>query len=191
MTDRDDEIPPSCVVIHEQPRTGVFVNARGQVVIRQDDYYHGDMWVVVSVEHVPALLAAIEATAQSPAAGFHPDEEKPELDLDEPEPVPKRPNDAPQSEPPFPWLSEAQIPQDRRERIRAALSAGGKSNRRIAHELNCSEATVRRVAATLTSSDRDSRRDSDATLGATLAPDAQDDAPPTHLFSPEKEGQAV
>jgi hypothetical protein len=181
VSERDDQIPPSYVVIHEQPATSVYVNPRGQVVIRQVDYYDGDMWVAVSVEHVPALLAAIERWAGSPEAGFRPLEDEP--DPEQPEATPDRTNDALQPEPAS-GLGNAQTPEATHERIRAALIAGGKSNRHVARELGCSEATVRRVAAKLTSSERDSRCDSHATPGATLAPDAHDDASPTHVLKP-------
>ena len=146
----------------------VFVNARGQIVVRQEDYFEGDMWIIVSAEHVPALIAALEAAAASPEAGFRQLEDEPELDL---EPAPERIEDVPQPEP-------IVDQPDRRELIRAALLAGDKSNRQIAAELNCSEATVRRVAATLGASDCDSQCDS----RATLAPDA----PLTHVFEKER-----
>ena len=73
-------------------------------------------------------------------------EEEPELDL---EPAPERIEDVPRPETIF------TPPPDRRELIRVALLAGGKSNRQIAAELNCSEATVRRAAATLTAAECD------------------------------------
>ncbi len=133
----DKPYRPQDVVIHEQPETAVFVNARGQIVVRQEDYFEGDMWIIVSAEHVPALIAALEAAAASPEAGFRQLEDEPELDL---EPAPERIEDVPQPEP-------IVDQPDRRELIRAALLAGDKSNRQIAAELNCSEATVRRVAA--------------------------------------------
>jgi hypothetical protein len=165
----NDEMPESTIVIHQQLKTGVFVNARGQIVIRQTDDFQDDQWVIISVEHVPALVAAIAAAAASPEAGFRQLEDEPELDLPEPEPQPK---------------TIYTPPPDRRELIIAALQAGGQSNREIARSLNCSEATVRRVAATLVRPGCDS--------GATLAPpDAADDASMTHLFSSEKEGQAA
>jgi hypothetical protein len=137
----DNPYRPQDVVIHEQPETGVFVNPRGQIIVRQNDYFEGD-----SAEHVLALIAAIRAAAASPEAGFRQLEEEPELDL---EPAPERIEDVPRPETIY------TPPPDRRELIRVALLAGGKSNRQIAAELNCSEATVRRAAATLTAAECD------------------------------------
>jgi Bacterial regulatory proteins, luxR family len=141
----DNPYRPQDVVIHEQPETAVFVNPRGQIVVRQNDYFEGD-----SAEHVLALNAAIKAAAASPEAGFRQLEEEPELEL---EPAPERIEDVPQPD-------QIVDQPDRRELIRAALLAGGKSNRQIAAELNCSEATVRRAAATLTAAECDSQCDS-------------------------------
>jgi hypothetical protein len=159
------------IVIHEQLETCVYVDRLGRVVINQPCHGYGDDTIIaICAEHVPALLRAIEAVL--PYAGFRNEEPEPDLFDDEPQP-----ESVPQPETIY------TPPPDRRELIRAALFAGGKSNRQIAADLNCSEATVRRVAATLLRLDRDA--------GATLAPpDAADDASMTPVFSSE-EGQAA
>lgn len=58
------------------------------------------------------------------------------------EPAPQPFEEAPQTEP---IIDQP----DRRELVGAALQTGGRSNREITRSLNCSEATVRRVATTL------------------------------------------
>jgi hypothetical protein len=176
MSERDDEFPLSSTVIHEQQRTAVYINTRGQVVIRQDDYYYGDMYVIVSVEHVPGLVAAIESAAKSPQAGFRPLEDEPEIDL---EPVAERVGDLPQSGSVIDW-------PDRRELIIAALTTGGKSNRHIARELGCGEATVRRIRQTLAAPPAAPPHKPTAPP----APHDASDAPIAHLFSTEKQGAA-
>jgi hypothetical protein len=173
VSESDDEIPASSVVIHHQAQTGVYINSRGQIVIRQIDHCFTDMYIIVSLEHVPALLAGIEAAARSPDAGFCQDTEEPDEQAAEDAPR-AEPDRAEQSLPLL--LADTRTPEEKREAVRAALIAGVKSNRQIAADCGCSEATVRRVGATLTASDCESRCDS----RATLTTDARDDALLTH-----------
>jgi hypothetical protein len=156
--DDDDNVYTSeTVIIHEQPMTAVYLNPKGQVVIRQRDDFDGDRWVYFSAEHLGALIKALAEIA--PYAGFVPLQEK---DDDEQEVEPPPPVATPPPE-------TAREP-DQRELIVAALRAGGKSKRQIAAEIGVSEATVRRVAATLVRLSCDSR--------ASDAPGvARDDAP--------------
>jgi hypothetical protein len=52
------------VVCHEQPRSAVYFNPRGQVVIRQQADYHAfdeDSFVFFSIENVPALIESLRA----------------------------------------------------------------------------------------------------------------------------------
>jgi hypothetical protein len=134
--DDDDVYRSENVIIHEQPMTAVYLNPRGQVVIRQRDDFDGDRWVFFSTEHLPALMKALAEIA--PYAGFVPLQDKydGEQEVEQPPSVAAQPP-APAREP------------DQRELIVAALGAGGKSKRQIAAEIGVSEATVRRVAATL------------------------------------------
>jgi hypothetical protein len=176
------EIPESTVCIHEQMKTGVFVNTGGQIVVRQEatNYGDDDHWIIVSKEHVPALVAAIEAAAASPEAGFTQFEDDPDP---EPEPVADAPPPAPE-QPPLPLLDD---PEVQREQIRAALRAGDVSNRQIARDLGCSEATVRRVAATLVRQSCDST----ATPVRQTHPESHPDAVLTHPIFRTKEERAA
>ena len=52
------------IVCHQQPRSAVYFNPHGQVVIRQERDYHAfedDPFVFFSVENVPALIEALRA----------------------------------------------------------------------------------------------------------------------------------
>ena len=51
------------VIVHHQPRTAVYWNPRGQIVIREAaaDYGDDDPFVFVSVEHLPALISALQS----------------------------------------------------------------------------------------------------------------------------------
>jgi hypothetical protein len=50
------------IVIHHQPRTAIYRNPRGQVVIRQenDDPFDEDAYVFFSLENVPALIRGLK-----------------------------------------------------------------------------------------------------------------------------------
>jgi hypothetical protein len=49
------------VVFHKQPRTAVYWNPWGQIVIRQeDDYGDDDPWVYFDPDRLPALIAALQ-----------------------------------------------------------------------------------------------------------------------------------
>jgi hypothetical protein len=155
--DDDNVFRSENVIIHEQPMTAVYLNPKGQVVIRQRDDFDGDRWVYFSAEHLAALMKALAEIA--PYAGFVPLQEK-----DDDEQVVEQP--PPVATPP----PETAREPDQRELIVAALRTGGKSKRQIAAEIGVSEATVRRVAATLVRLSCDSR--------ASDAPGvARDDAP--------------
>jgi hypothetical protein len=149
------------VVIERQPRTTVYINPNGQAVIRQDaaDYGEDDPFVVISPEHIEAVIAALRQTAKVIAEALKDDPHAFKLE-DEPEaPSPATPPSPPRSPPP---LTLAEVEKERRCSIREGLRVG-RSKRSIAAELGCSEATVRRIAAT---------------LGATQC---DSDAPMTHL----------
>lgn len=173
------DIPESTICIHTQMAIGVFTNARGQIVIRQDGgNYQDDNWIAVSVEHVPALVAAIEAAV--PNAGHRRLEDDPEPAS---EPVAVAPQPAPE-QPALPLLDD---PEAQREQIRDALRAGGRSKRQIARDLGCSEATVRRVAATLVRQ----ACDSTATPVRQTHPESHHDAVVTHPTFRTKEERAA
>ena len=54
---RDD----SAIVIHEQPKTAVYLNGHDQVVIRQQGWPEDDAWVYVSRENLPALIRELQS----------------------------------------------------------------------------------------------------------------------------------
>jgi hypothetical protein len=66
--DRFDWSDEENVVCHEQPRSAVYFNPRGQVVIRQQADYHAfdeDSFVFFSIENVPALIEALRVCIAS------------------------------------------------------------------------------------------------------------------------------
>jgi hypothetical protein len=134
-----------CVVIARQPRTMVYINPSGQAVIRQDadEFGEADPFVVISLEHIETLIAALRQTARTIAEALKEDPQAFKLP-DEPEeaPLPPKPIAAPP--PPLPPMPSL------REQIEAALLAdGSRSNRDVAADLGCGETTVRRIRATL------------------------------------------
>jgi Bacterial regulatory proteins, luxR family len=155
------------VVVNMQPETAVFLNRHGQIIVRQTDvrdpHFPGDdtdMWIIISREHVRAIVNALLEIEPHAGLFIDEDEDQPEA---EPEPEPSAP----------PLIAP---PLSQRERVIAALSAGGKSNRQIAIECGCSEATVRRIAASNASpSAPEVRQTCDS--GATPV---RHDAPATH-----------
>lgn len=44
------------VVVHVQPMTAVYVNPRGQLVIRQQSEWNGDPFLIFNVESLPAII---------------------------------------------------------------------------------------------------------------------------------------
>lgn len=76
------EIRESDVIIAEQPRTAVYLNPHGQVVVRQDQGYD-EAFVFFSAEHLQTLIRAL--TKIAPHAGFRQLEDD---DDDEPPPAP-------------------------------------------------------------------------------------------------------
>ena len=133
--DSDDRPGKESVVIVGQPETLCYVNPFGQIVVRQRNYPEDDMWVVISVEHVAALVAAIEAAARSPGAGvIHQDDAQAELDFELPPAAPAAPR------------SRSPTPLDKRAVIKAALRENPeRSNRQIAADLGVDHKTVASV----------------------------------------------
>jgi hypothetical protein len=135
------------VIVNAQPETAAYLNPHGQIVVRQTDVrdpgFPGDdtdMWIIISREHVRAIVNALLELEPHAGLVVNEDEDEDE-DEDQPEPEPSAP----------PLIAP---PLSQRERVVAALSAGGKSNRQIAIECGCSEATVRRIAASSASEPR-------------------------------------
>jgi hypothetical protein len=73
------------VIIHDQPSTAVYLNERGQVVIRQAQWPDDDSFVYVSPEFVGVLARAV-----MDAAEYGPDEAPaPRVSIAKPQPQPR------------------------------------------------------------------------------------------------------
>ena len=61
LPDQEINWRDAAVCIEEQPRTAVYLNPRDQVVIRQMAWPDEDPFVVIGLEHLPALIRELQS----------------------------------------------------------------------------------------------------------------------------------